>query len=149
MVPPAPPVLAPVPSKILPLLPSFDTPELKTNRPLAPAAPAFILTIETDPLLVAVPSPPTMFISPPVRVAPVPAENLRSPPAPLVPLPTLTRIAPDAPPVDDPVPQMQAPLFPVRAVPELNIIQPLQPATPALDVLNATVPLLVAVPSAP
>jgi len=54
-----------VPSIIAPLFPLLALPELNTSIPLVPVFPAFMLRIETMPLLVAVPSPLDTLNAPP------------------------------------------------------------------------------------
>jgi hypothetical protein len=57
-----------------PELPLLALPELNTNIPLLPIAPALALLIEIIPLLVAVPSPLDKLIAPPVSVVLRPPE---------------------------------------------------------------------------
>ena len=64
--PPLPVVAAPVPIEIEPLLPELDVPELNTNTPLTPFAPAFALRIVIAPLLLVIPLPPITPTAPPV-----------------------------------------------------------------------------------
>ena len=84
--PERPPVAAPVPIKMLPVLPPLLDPVLKYNDPLTPAVPAFKLRITTAPLDVAVPSPDDTRTAPPVFAVLRPAFTSTSPPALLVPL---------------------------------------------------------------
>ena len=64
--PPLPPVAAPDPIEIEPLLPELDVPELNTSTPLTPVAPALALRIVIAPLLLVMPAPPTTPTAPPV-----------------------------------------------------------------------------------
>merc|ERR1719453_1103012 len=88
IAPPVPPVAAPDAIEIEPLVPELVVPELKTNRPLTPFAPAFAVLIVIAPLVVAVPSPVLMSIWPPVTLVPLPDSRSSAPPWPAVaPLP--------------------------------------------------------------
>ena len=57
MEPPRPPVAAPLPMRILPLLPFDVVPELKCKLPDIPAVPPFALFNEIIPLLEELPNP--------------------------------------------------------------------------------------------
>jgi hypothetical protein len=66
IIPERPDVAAPVPTITAPVLPLLVLPELKTNIPLVPMSPAFMVLIVIMPLLVAVPSPLDKLKVPPV-----------------------------------------------------------------------------------
>ena len=53
--PALPPVAAPEPIEIVPVLPELDVPELNTSTPLTPFAPALALRIVMAPLVDDVP----------------------------------------------------------------------------------------------
>jgi len=143
MEPPRPLTADPVPIRKAPLLPPLAVPELKTSKPLTPAAPAFALRILISPLLVAMLDPVIMVIEPPVYILLSPEYRPSRPPDPLDPLPTVSRIDPPRPPDEDPDPMYKAPLLPKLAVPELNINRPLTPFVPAFAERILNVPLLV------
>ena len=130
-----------------PLLPAMEVPELNTSLPLVPATPAFAVVMTTLPLLLAVPSPETNKIKPPVAPVLRPAATDTSPPSPLVPLPTTRLTLPPRPAVAAPVPTRIAPLVPAVAAPELKTKAPLAPAAPPLLLAMRMEPLLDAVPS--
>ena len=71
--PPRPDEAAPEPTMTQPLLPSFEDPVLNTKLPLEPETPEFEERTATMPLLVAVPSPVSSFMTPPVDVVLRPA----------------------------------------------------------------------------
>ena len=129
-LPARPPVAAPVPIRMSPVLPSLLDPVLKYNDPLMPAAPAFKLRITTAPLDDPVPSPDDTRTAPPVFTVLRPAFTSTAPPEPQVPLPTLTTTAPARPAVATPEPKKTAPLLPAFAVPVLKNSAPLTPAAP-------------------
>jgi hypothetical protein len=55
IAPALPPVAAPVPIEIEPLVPELDVPELKTSTPLTPLSPLFAVRIVIAPLELALP----------------------------------------------------------------------------------------------
>ena len=63
---PLPRVAAPLPIEIEPLVPELLVPELNTNTPLTPVAPAFALLIVIEPLVLAIPAPVVIPTAPPV-----------------------------------------------------------------------------------
>ena len=80
MDPPWPPDAAPEPIDTEPDPPLDADPDENTNRPLEPAAPAFIDRIDTLPLDDAVPSPDASESKPPVVVVLRPAATVMEPP---------------------------------------------------------------------
>jgi hypothetical protein len=102
--PALPPVAWPVTKPTVPEEPLLEVPVLKETAPLVPAAPAFGVTIETVPLLDAVPNPLAMETPPPVSNELSPAARDKNPPtedAELV-LPTDKVIPPATPLIDAP-----------------------------------------------
>ena len=108
---PRPPVAAPDPIITFPLSPPLAVPELNTNIPLVPDAPALADRIFTVPLLVAVPSPLSIDTDPPAFVFdPTPATTEKLPP-PVPPKPADTDTAPPVAAVDDPAVTVTEPPF--------------------------------------
>jgi hypothetical protein len=65
---------------MLPVVPLPEVPELNTNDPLMPFAPAFTVRITTLPLVLNVPKPAIMDTVPPVAPLPLPAVISIDPP---------------------------------------------------------------------
>lgn len=145
-VPALPPVATEEPIKIAPEFPFVDAPELKTRQPLDPDRPELELRRLILPLLVAVPSPLSSKIDPPLVATARPAMTL-TPALPLVPLPITTCMLPLVPLVAAPDPKATKPLLPEIDVPELNVKEPLELHAPAFALMTRTTPLDVAVPS--
>jgi hypothetical protein len=144
--PALPPVAEPEPTRIDPVVPELDVPELKDRSPLTPLVPAFAVAIVMAPLVLAMPWPLVTPIAPPVRTVLSPAATVIKPPVPLKPVPTVMLTAPALPSVAAPVPRKMAPEEPEFDVPELNESRPLTPLSPAFEVRIVIAPLVLAIP---
>jgi hypothetical protein len=102
---------------------------------------------EIAPPAPAVVEPASIFTLPPAAFVDAPLLIINSPPTPEVPLPTLIDITPPLPPVARPDPIIMAPELPELVVPELKTSFPVAPFVPALALLMAMEPLVVAWPS--
>jgi hypothetical protein len=144
--PALPAVAAAEPMETDPEEPELAVPELNTNKPLAPFAPALEEPIVIKPLVLAMPKPLRKPIAPPVWTVLCPEATVIEPPAPLLPTPTVMLTAPPLPPVAVLEPIEIDPLVPELDVPELNMSKPLAPLSPEFDVRIVIAPLVLARP---
>ncbi|KAG3004062.1 hypothetical protein PC121_g25525, partial [Phytophthora cactorum] len=159
MLPPLPPVAAPVDRLTDPLDDADEAPLANHSDPLAPEAalnndtsPLGGLALPAPPLVTLMdppvnsPSPPTRSIEPPASAAvPTlrPAVIATLPPTPTDPSPTLTNTDPPLPPVLAPLLSSRLPEDPVLALPLLKLNTPDRPAVPPEAVPSEIEPLVL------
>jgi hypothetical protein len=145
IAPPLPAIAAPEPIDTDPVVPELEVPELNTNTPLTPLAPAFEVLMSMAPDVLELPTAPVIPIAPPeaVELAPAPIK-IKLPSS--VPSPTVMLKAPPLPSAAEEEPIDRNPEVPDVDDPELNTSTPLVPAIPEFDDLIVRAPLVVAVP---